>query len=114
MIALDVASTDGCKTCAGGYRNMIRQAGFSDQIIRDIENKVSSKSLEEKAQDILVFSYALSKDPHDFRATTIEAFRKKLTDEEMVETVVTVNLFRSVLETIHGLALHDVQADLHH
>ena len=114
MIALDVASTDGCKTCAGGYMNMVRQAGFNDQVIDDIENKVSSRSLEEKAQDILVFSYALSKDPHDLGGTTIEAFRKKLTDEEMVETVVTVNLFRSVLETIHGLALHDVQAGPQH
>ena len=108
MIALDVASTDGCITCKGDLKDMVKQAGFNDNIIVDITNKKASLQLEQRVQDMLVLSYALTRDPHELTGNTIESFRMKLGDELLVEVVATVNLYGSILETIHGLALHEL------
>ena len=107
MIALDVANTDECPECINGFQQMVRDAGFEESVVKDIESKVVSPNLNEKMKAIMVVSYAVTMNPHDMNGPVIESFRNKLTDAELVEVVGTINLFESILETVHGLALHD-------
>ncbi len=107
MIALDVANTDECPECISGFEQMVRDAGFEESVVKDIESKVVSPNLDEKVKAMMVVSYAVTMNPHDLNGPVIESFRNKLTDAELVEVVGTINLFESVLETVHGLALHD-------
>ncbi|MFQ6011228.1 MAG: carboxymuconolactone decarboxylase family protein [Nitrososphaerales archaeon] len=106
MIGLDVANTDECPTCISGFEQMVRDGGFDESIIKDIEGKVVSPNLDEKVKAIMVASYAVTMNPHDLNGPVIDSFRNKLSDAELVEVVGTINLFESILETVHGLALH--------
>ena len=106
MVALDVAATDGCTSCIGGYRTMLKDIGLTDPGIDLIEHKMISNDLNEKVQSALIYSYAITKDPHDINKNGLASFRRRLTDQEMVEIVSTVNIFRSIIETTHALSLH--------
>ncbi len=109
LIALDVANSDGCVTCTGGYRAMLKDVGLSDAILNSVEERVVSPELDDSTQSVMVYAYAISKDPHDIDRNLIASFRRRLSDEKLVEIVSTINIFKSIIETIHSLALHEME-----
>ena len=85
---------------------MLKDVGLTGAAIELIEQRVVSSDLSDKVQSALIYSYTITKDPHGIDKNGLASFRRRLTDQEMVEIVSTINLFRSTIETTHALSLH--------
>lgn len=76
MIALDVAIIDSCISCMGGYRTMLKDVGQTEAVIESIEQRMASNDFSDKAQSALVYSYAITIDPHGIDKNSLVAFRR--------------------------------------
>lgn len=85
---------------------MLKNVGQTEAVIESIEQRMASNDFSDKAQSALVYSYAITIDPHGIDKNSLVAFRRRLTDQEMVEIVYTINLFRSIIEMTHALSSH--------
>jgi AhpD family alkylhydroperoxidase len=106
MIRYEVAKADGCPLCKEGHKDLLRMYGMSDEEICLLDNEVKETKYDDKTKNIVIYSYAVSSNPH-IEKKTVDAFKLLgMKEEELIEIASMVHLHRALIGIMHSLGLH--------